>query len=403
MIDFVMPKLGADMTAGKLVAWRKRVGDVVHRGDIVAEVDTDKGVIDVEVFVDGVLERLFIEPGATAAVGTPLAQIRESGEPTPATATTPLPPLTSSMAPAVPPGAVPLVTAPGRLAISPSARRLARELGVDPANVVGTGPGGAITREDVERAAAPRPGAATPPPAQSLSGSPRAPREEARPDAAARMRQAIAAAMSRANREIPHYYLSTTIDVRRALDWLASENARRPVADRMLYGALLLKAVALALRRYPEFNGFWVDGRAQPSDRIHLGVAISLRQGGLIAPALHDADRLSLSELMRGLRDLVERTRTGSLRGSELTDPTITVTNLGEQGVDTVFGVIYPPQVALVGFGRIAERPWVVDGKVVARPLLNATLAGDHRAGDGHRGGRLLAAVDRLMQEPEKL
>ena len=392
MIDFVMPKLGADMTAGKLVAWRKRVGDAVHRGDIIAEVDTDKGVIDVEVFADGVLERLLVEPGATAAVGTPLAQIRESGEPMPsAPAPSPQPPLTSSILPAVAPGAAPVVAAPGRLAISPSARRLARELGVDPANVVGTGPGGAITREDVERAAAPRRGEATPPEAQSPA------------DAAARMRQAIAAAMSRANREIPHYYLSTTIDMRRALDWLATENTRRPIADRMLYGALLLKAVALALRQYPELNGLWVDGRPQPSDRIHLGVAISLRQGGLIAPALHDADRLSLSELMRGLRDLVERARTGALRGSELSDPTITVTNLGEQGVETVFGVIYPPQVALLGFGRIVERPWVVNGQVVARPLLNATLAGDHRASDGHRGGRLLAAVERLMQEPEKL
>ena len=191
--------------------------------------------------------------------------------------------------------------------------------------------------------------------------------------------------------------------MRRALNWLEKENALRPVADRMLYGALLLKAVALALRQYPEFNGFWADGRPQPSDRIHLGVAVSLRQGGLIAPALHDADRLSVGELMCALRDLVERARTGALRGSELSDPTITVTNLGERGVETVFGVIYPPQVALVGFGRIVERPWVVNGQVAATPTINATLAGDHRASDGYRGARLLAAVERLMQEPEKL
>jgi len=383
MIDFVMPQLGADMTVGKLVAWRKRVGDSVQRGDIIAEVDTDKGVIDVEVFADGVLERYLVEPGATAAVGTPLAQIRESSVPIPAMATSP-PPAVAPGEPTAPPVTGPTTGTPGRLAISPSARRLARELGVDPAQMMGTGPGGAITREDVERAATISP--------------PQAPA-----DAPARMRRAIAVAMSRANRDIPHYYLSTTIDVRRALSWLEKENALRPVADRMLYGALLLKAVALALRQYPEFNGFWADGRPQPSDRIHLGVAVSLRQGGLIAPALHDADRLSVGELMCALRDLVERARTGALRGSELSDPTITVTNLGERGVETVFGVIYPPQLALVGFGRIVERPWVVNGQVAATPTINASLAGDHRASDGHRGARLLAAVERLMQEPEKL
>ena len=191
MIDFVMPKLGADMTAGMLVAWRKRVGDSVQRGDIIAEVDTDKGVIDVEVFADGVLERYLVEPGTTAAVGTPLAQIRESSVPIPAMATSP-PLSVAPREPTAPPVTGPTTETPGRLAISPSARRLARELGVDPAQMMGTGPGGAIIREDVERAVAARRAATVSPP-------------QAPADAAARMRQAIAAAMSRANRDIPHY------------------------------------------------------------------------------------------------------------------------------------------------------------------------------------------------------
>jgi pyruvate dehydrogenase E2 component (dihydrolipoamide acetyltransferase) len=217
------------------------------------------------------------------------------------------------------------------------------------------------------------------------------------------MRQAIAAAMSRSNREIPHYYLATTIDLQAALEWLAKENERRSVTERLLYGVLLLKATALALREVPELNAFWLDNRPVPQPSIHLGVAISLRGGGLIAPALHDTDSKSLQELMHELRDLVARVRTGGLRSSELADATITVTSLGEQGVETVYGVIYPPQVALVGFGKVVERPWCIHEQIVKRPVVTATLAGDHRSTDGHRGSVFLAAVERLLQEPDKL
>jgi pyruvate dehydrogenase E2 component (dihydrolipoamide acetyltransferase) len=217
------------------------------------------------------------------------------------------------------------------------------------------------------------------------------------------MREAIAAAMSRAKREIPHYYLSTTIDFSPAAAWLEARNRGRPVTERLLYGVLLLKAVALGLRQVPELNGFWIDGRAVRSEAVHVGVAVSLRGGGLVAPALRDADRQSIDDLMRNFQDLVTRARAGSLRSSEMTDPTITVTSLGERGVEAVYGIIYPPQLALVGFGAIAERPWVVDGQVVARRLITATLSGDHRATDGHRGGLFLDAVGELLQEPEKL
>ena len=182
------------------------------------------------------------------------------------------------------------------------------------------------------------------------------------------MRQAIAAAMSRSKREIPHYYLATTIDMHRTMTWLAEENRKRSVENRLLHGVLLLKAVALALRDVPELNALWVGDQAIPSQAIHVGVAISLRHGGLVAPAIHDTDRQSLDELMRGVRDLVNRARSGALRSSELSDPTITVTSLGEQGVETTFGIIYPPQVAIVGFGKVAERPWSVDGQIVSRP-----------------------------------
>jgi pyruvate dehydrogenase E2 component (dihydrolipoamide acetyltransferase) len=422
MNEFVMPKLGSDMTAGTLVSWRKKPNEAVHRGDIMAEVDTDKGVIDIEAFQEGILDKILIEPGAHVPVGTTLAMIRADGEvsaesgssvkaKTLPVASQPVEPQTQESDANKPPLIELSLQDLRRLKISPSARMLARQLGVDPRQVKGTGRDGAITRDDIDKA-----GRATSPPAKK-SAPPKAPAsistpgpaaETPRPvvdalDRAARMRQAIAAAMARSNREIPHYYLSTTIDLHRAMDWLTEQNEQRGVTDRLLYGVLLLKAVALALRESPELNAFWQNDQAELQDDIHLGVAVSLRGGGLIAPAIHHADLKSLDELMRDLRDLVKRVRSGGLKSSELSDPTVTVTNLGEQGVEGVFGVINPPQVAIVGFGKVGERPWVVDGQVMPRPVICASLAADHRATDGHLGGIFLTNLGRILQEPELL
>lgn len=386
MAEFLMPTLGSDMTEGTLVGWKKKVGDRVVKGEIIAEVDTEKAAIEIESFHTGLIERLIARPGDKVPVGTVMAIIREEGEPA-AKVAVEAPPEIKPVPQASPSGAGRTIPAPtpglGRLRISPAARQLAAELGVDPSTLQGTGPEGAITREDVQRAAAARPETAI--------------------DRQARMRQTIAAAMARSKREIPHYYLSTTIDMGRAMTWLKEENLKRPVADRLLYGVLLIKAVALALRQVPELNGLWKGNAAVQSPDIHVGVAVSLRQGGLVAPAIHHTDKLSLGELMKRFQDVVKRARAGTLRSSELSDPTITVTSLGEQGVETVFGVIYPPQVALVGLGKIVERPWVVEGQVVSRPVVTASLSADHRVTDGHRGGLFLSAVDRLLQEPGRL
>jgi pyruvate dehydrogenase E2 component (dihydrolipoyllysine-residue acetyltransferase) len=388
MAEFLMPILTADMSAGTLVEWRKQPGDALARGDTIAVVETDKGLIDIEVFTPGVLEKIIVQPGATVPTGAVLAIVRET---TPAAA--PAPAAAMPPAPVVAPArraVAPMAAPSDRVRISPLARKRAAELGIDPASVRGTGPAGSIRREDVEQAAAAR--------AAAPAEQPRAPL-----DRQARARQAIGAAMARSKREIPHYYLATTIDMHRAMTWLAEENLKRPVPDRLLYGVLLIKAVALALRDVPELNSVWRGSEPVRSEAVHVGVAISLRGGGLVAPALHDTAGKSLGDLMRGFRDLVQRARSGGLRSSELSDPTITVTSLGEQGVESAFGVIFPPQVAIVGFGKIVERPWVVDGQVVARPLVTATLSADHRVSDGHRGGLFLAAVDRLLQEPGRL
>lgn len=367
MGDFTMPSLGADMEAGTLVEWLVKPGDTVKRGDVVAVVETQKGAIEVEIFEDGRVDALLVEPGTTVPVGTVLARIE--GAPTSPGAPAPRPVPTRPTSGGEPP----------RARASPAARALARELGVGLESVRGTGPSGAITREDVERAA-----------------QGRAPKRVG-------MRQAIAAAMSRSKREIPHYYLSTRIDLGSMLAWLGKYNEPREPGARVLPLAPLLKAVALAVANVPEMNGFYENGTFRPGSGTHLGIAVSLREGGLVVPALHDVASKPIDVIGRELSDLVERSRRGQLRSSELSDATLTVTSLGERGVEGVFGIIYPPQVAIVGFGKIAEAPCVVDGRCEARPAVAATLAADHRVSDGHRGGLFLAEIGALLQRPEAL
>lgn len=475
---FTMPSLGADMDRGRLIEWLVRPGDTVHRGDIVAVVDTAKSQIEVETFEEGVIEELLVEPGTEVPVGTPLATLTALalgkppaapaparageaaiGEPAPAAAAPQTPPT-------APPGGGP-EPAPRHTA-APLVRRLAAEHGLDIARVHATGPGGRVTRGDVERAAAQltvrtkvspqarrlaaelgvdltllTPGDdgvvradhvrraatsmaqadsqehATLPPPEAPPAEMTEPTETGAPEpaeagagsartrptgvAATDMRTAIARLMARSKREIPHYYLSTTVDLGPATEWMRARNRELDVAERLVPAALVLKAVGLSVMEHPEVNGFWVDDAFVPGSGVHLGVAVSLRGGGLVAPAIHDAADLPLAELMAALRDLVTRARAGRLRRTELADPTLTVTNLGDQGVEAVHGVILPPQVALVGVGRIVERPWAVGGLIGVRPVATLTLAADHRATDGFTGARFLDTIDRLLQEPEAL
>ena len=444
MADFLMPSLGADMTEGTVTRWLVQPGDQVHRGDIVVEIETDKADMEVEIFQDGVISELVVPKGETVPVGTVLARLAAVGE-----VAAPSSPAQQPSAP--PPIPTPRVAAPvapaharvtptakvlagrlgidlagvhgtgltgsitradvehaaqrraatpaerpregRRLLVSPRARRLAEERGIDLSTLAGTGPGGSITSADLDRAGAPAPAAGPPPRAESAPP----------PPARVLKRGPIAALMERSNREIPHYYLGLDINMERALEWLSAENKRRSVTERLLPAALLLKATAIAAHEVPEVNGHFIDGESRLSESVNLGVAISLREGGLVAPAILDASEKSLSEIMMNLMDLVKRSRAGRLRASEMSSGTITVTNLGDLGVDYVYGVIYPPQVALVGFGRIEQRPWAVDGMLGVKPILRATLAADHRASDGHRGGIFLSTIARLLQEPEHL
>jgi pyruvate dehydrogenase E2 component (dihydrolipoamide acetyltransferase) len=482
-----MPALGADMDEGTVLEWLVKPGDKVHKGDVIAVIDTSKSAIDVESFFTGTVERLVTGVGQTVPVGTVLATITEA----PARAAAPQPAGTPAELkvperPAAPqPTGVPAggkVPEPPRPApprkrerkaaaaaqahpaviISPLIRKRAHELGVDPAKLRGTGRGGMVTRADVERAAAEQQrevGLKSPGPAVSrIRSTPRArrvaaelgvdlagvtgtgpggsvteadirravPASEAAPApqaapapeaaqrpaaAAARtgaeralsMRRAIGRLMARSKREIPHYYVGNTVDMTRSLDWLHERNRQLEVSERLVPAVLLLKAAALAAHKMPDLNGYWLDDQFSPADAVHLGLVISLRGGGLLTPAIHDAADLRLAELMSRMRDLVTRARAGRLRASELTDATITVTNLGDQGVESVFGVIYPPQVALVGFGRITERPVAVGGLIGVRPVVVTTLSADHRASDAMTGARYLAELSDLLQRPEEL
>jgi pyruvate dehydrogenase E2 component (dihydrolipoamide acetyltransferase) len=402
VVEFRMPSLGADMEAGTLVEWLVKPGDRVKRGDIVAVVETQKGAIEIEIFETGWIEQLLVGLDAKVPVGTPLARILSDLEAAASAAAVPMP--VSPVAPASVPPAAPRIVPPapprpaparatppaaaGRVRASPAARRLAEVKGVDLATIAGHGPVGAITYADVEQRLA----VGAPPEKKRAIGL----------DLDA-MRTAIAAAMARSKREIPHYYLEHQIDVTASEQWLTGLNATRPPDNRVLFGALAIKAVALAVRRFPAFNGFYQRDNFDPAPAVHVGIAIAIRGGGLAAPALHDADRLSLDELMARMRDLVQRTRAGRIRSSEMSDATITVSSLGERGVEALYGIIYPPQVAIVGFGKTVTRPWVVDGAIGPRSVITMTLAGDHRASDGHAGALFLAEIGKLLQEPDKL
>lgn len=407
---FEMPSLGADMEAGTLVEWMVKPGDTVKRGDVVAVVETQKGAIEIETFQAGTVHHLEADLGQKLPVGGPLAVILGDGEEAPTepaaapkevhaepeqpAASQPPPPPEPIAAPATaPPEPAQAVPSSAALMATPVARRRAAELSVDLGQITGTGLGGAIQLADVEAAHS---GSAESKPAEVIPE-----RKPASP--MAEMRKAIAAAMSRSKREIPHLYVSQTLDLEPATQWLAKANQGRDPASRLLMGALFVRATALAAAKVSVVNGQYVGDPFEPTKSVHAGVAVALRGGGLVAPALMDAQDLRLDETMSGMRDLVTRARAGRLRGSEMTMGTITISALGETGAEAMTGVIFPPQVALLCIGAPQRRPWVVGDQVEPRQTVTVTLSLDHRVGDGRQAARFLEAFESFMQAPENL
>lgn len=379
---FVMPSLGSDMESGTLVEWLVAPGDSVSRGEVIAVVETQKGAIEIECFEAGRVQELKAEPGAVLPVGSPMAIIQAEGETVPEPGQEPK--LQSK--PEAPHETMPSVTAvmpAGAVGASPAARARAAELGLDLGVVTGSGPGGAIVLADVEARGMPDAGRSSP--------------------RIGEMRKAVAAAMTRSMRTIPHFYLSHTIDVQRAMDLLAARNAEAPPAKRILLGAVLLRAAALAAQKVKTLNGHFADGAFRPAEQVNPGLAVALRGGGLVAPALADVPSMQLSETMDAMRDIVARARAGRLKSSEMTRGTITVSSLGETSGEVMAGVIFPPQVALIGIGAPLLRPWVSEGQIVPRTVLTVTVAADHRVSGGRQAASFLSEFQALISQPETL
>ncbi len=389
MVEFRMPSLGADMESGFLREWKVKPGDAVKRSDIIAEVETQKGIIEIEVFDEGIVGALLINLDEKVPVGTLMTTILTAEEgksgAQPALVVPTEKKFEEFSQSKLPAEKIAIPHAEHHIRASPLARRIAAEKGIDLSKIMGTGPEGAITREDVDHAIVEQ--VLPPTPSKSITEN---------------IRMAVAAAMSKSNREVPHYYLQTKVDMSHALRWLTEANKQLSVKERLLPVVLLIKAVAKALGDVPDLNGWWENGFQQKKE-IHIGFVVSLRTGGVIVPAIHNAEKKSPDELMKSLSDIIPRARALKLRSSELADSTITITNLGEGSVETVYGVIYPPQVALVGFGGIIEQPWAENGMVGVRPVLTVSLSADHRATDGSTGSRFLTALKNYLQQPELL
>jgi pyruvate dehydrogenase E2 component (dihydrolipoamide acetyltransferase) len=400
MAEIRMPSLGAEMEEGTVLEWYVASGDRVEHGQIVALLDTEKAEIEMESFETGWIDALLVQTGETVPVGTPMATVRSE-----APTGVELPSDSRPILHDEPPPA-----SHHRIRVTPLARRLARERGIALESVSGSGPSGAIVEADIIAAetptAAPAASSTAPKPSKDTSTSP-ASRPSgtaaAQTDRAARRRQVIAAAMERSKREIPHYYLATSIELTSTLAWLEKANHERPISERLLIPALLVKAVANAARRFPQLNGHWINGAHHPSDAVHVGMVVSLRTGGIVVPTLRDADSRPLDDVMEQLQDVVTRARNGRLRSAELSDATLAITSLGEDGVETIYGVIYPPQVSIVGFGAIHSEVRAEGDLLGTRSMLRATLAADHRASDGQEGSRFLTAIARQLADPENL
>ena len=421
--EVVMPQMGADMTEGTILRWLKHDGDPVERGEIIAEIETDKANVEIEAFESGVFRKTLAAEGDVIPVGGIIAIIADAKDDiskyTAAPANAGAAPATVGAQPAAPAAATvrPSELAPAtaidtrkdrssdlsalgerstspasttRLRVSPVARNLADERNVDLRQVRGTGPDGRIIRRDVEAAIASAPAAKPPSPPTT---------NDQRPTTPSRMRQAIARRMSQSKREAPHYYLLLDIDMTDAVELRRQLNETLPDGARVSINDLIVRACALALQRHPEFNTTIAGDEITRHDAQHVCIAIAMDEG-LIAPAILDAGAKTLVQIAADARDLAERAKRGNLKPREITDGTFCVTNLGAYGVETLIGIIQPPQTAILGVGTVTPRPSVRDNAIAIRQLMKVALSADHRVTDGAQGAQFLAEIKRLLEHP---
>ncbi len=402
MAEVIMPKMGDAMEEGKILKWKKRPGDAVTKGEAIAEIETDKVNVDIEAEDSGVLLTILVPEGQTVAVGTNIAVIGAPGQqvtpqpaPSPGLAakpTTPTPPPTAAARPSGPPAT--RTDTGDRVKASPLARNLATEHGIDLATVRGTGPDGRITKEDVEAlvATATRP-APTAPPVPGAEGE-----FEAIP--LTKMRQTIAKRMSQSKQQAAHFYVTVEVNMDAAQRARQQLNAAQ-TAGKVSVNDLVVKAAALALRQYPNLNSALIDGTIRRYRRINVAIAVALPEG-LIAPVVHDSDRLPLAELAGKIHDLGERARAGHLHPEDYNGGTFTVSNLGMFGdVENFIAIINPPQTAILAVGKALPRAVVRTGQIVAATTMKLTLSADHRVTDGAEAAQYLQEVQRLLETPD--
>jgi len=439
--EVVMPQMGADMTEGTIVRWLKNEGDEVARGEVIAEIETDKANVEIEAFESGVFRKTLAGEGDVVQVGEVIAivgaaeddisQYPDGAKPEAAPVAAKQPagkgksaaggksqaaleaeeasPKQEHQVAATPEAGAPpeekaaatRASANGRVRASPLARRIAQERGVDLRQVRGSGPDGRIVRRDVESADVGAQRAAPEPPRPSAEpvGAPQAAPAPPGPVTMSRMRQAIARRMSQSKREAPHYYLLVDIDMTDALALRKQVNETLPEEQHVTVNDLIVKACAIALQRHPQFNTTVTGETFTRIEAQNVCVAIAL-EDGLIAPAILDAGRKTLVEIGRETKDLVARARGGSLRPDEITAGTFSITNLGAYGIETLIGIIQPPQTAILGVGAATAQPAVLDGAVVVRQVMKAALSADHRVTDGAQGARFLGEIKSLLEKP---
>jgi len=427
----IMPKLSDAMTEGRLLQWLKKEGDRVQGGDVLASIETDKAEIELESFGAGVLRKILVAEGETVPVGKLIAIVAEPDEditsllaaapaaaaaPPKAEAKTPAAPVPAPTPPASPakaeakapapsappkaeaevPAAAPRAAAEsGWIPASPIARRMARDAGIDLSKISGSGPGGRILERDVEAHAAAQ--------AQHLGGAdvPTGAREFEDKDLST-IRKTIASRMVQSKAPIPHFTVTVEADMGAAQDLRTSLNAIDPNAEKLSVNHILIKAVALALKRNPAINAAYHDGKVRLFNRVHIGVAVAL-EDGLIVPVIRECDRKSLGEIAHEAKGLIDRARNKKLRPEEYSGGTFAISNLGMYDVVEFTAVIDPAHGAILAVGAIEEKPAVINGQIVVRHRMRLTGSFDHRIIDGAMGAKFLQEVKRILENPVQL
>jgi pyruvate dehydrogenase E2 component (dihydrolipoamide acetyltransferase) len=422
MAEVTMPRLSDTMEEGTIVAWHKQPGDRVERGDVLAEIETDKATMDLEAYDAGVLEQIVVPAGETVPIGTVVA-IVGSGAPAAAGGPAPAAPAKADVpaapqAAAVPPAPAPDRAAPvpaavsagngERIKASPMARAVARDLGVDLRTLSGSGPGGRIVKADVEsalRAPTAEPALATPAPALSPAAPAFTPAtsDDVEEIPLTNVRKVVARRLVESMQSAPHFYLTSVIDADALVAFRAELNQRLGGDGiKLSMNDLIVKACATALRADPEINVSWAGDKILRHRRIHLGIAVALEEG-LIVPVVRDADQKSVTQISREAKALVERARAGKLTPNEFQGGTFTISNLGMFGIDHFTAVINPPEAAILAVGATIPEPVVRDGRVVVRHTMKLTLSIDHRALDGAAGARFLALLQAILEDPLRI